>query len=186
MGVRVMCPAFSYRRSVRLPGYNYASIGAYFVTICAADRRCLFGEMEDIAVKVTLCGHVVEESWRWLAQKYPFVHLDEWVLMPNHLHAIIWLAEGCSKPLGSLVGAFKTVSSRRIKAQEGSRTQIWQQNYYEHIIRSDKALLALRQYIRDNPVQWAQDAENPKLPIVYGARPGVSSLDWAALEPPLR
>lgn len=177
----------SCRRSVRLRGYNYASSGAYFVTVCAAGRKCLFGTIDGTAVRLTLCGNVVEESWRWLGERYPFIRLDEWIVMPNHLHAIIWLGSDCSKPLGSLIGAFKTVSSRGISALVGTRVQVWQRSYHEHIVRSDESLLALRQYINDNPAQWAQDCENPEVSRAHGDQRGTESWvgEWAAPEPPL-
>lgn len=152
---------FPNRRSLRVAGYDYSNGGAYFVTICSLDRKCIFGEIVDSCVKLTLPGQMAVESWQWLSERYPFVSLDEWILMPNHLHAIIWLDNGCSKPLGSLIGAYKTVSTKRINELHDLTTQIWQRNYYEHIIRGDKALLALRQYIRDNPAQWQVDKENP-------------------------
>jgi putative transposase len=153
---------FPSRRSIRLHGHDYASSGAYFVTVCAAERKCIFATMHDTVVQLTMPGQIVEESWHWLAHRYPFVHLDEHILMPNHLHAIVWLEDGCLKPLGSLIGAFKTVSSRRIKELFGTPDQIWQRSYHEHIVRSDRSLLALRQYIHDNPAQWALDNENPE------------------------
>ena len=156
-----MKPQMSNRQSLRVPGYDYASGGAYFVTVCTKDRKCIFGTVDGTSVKLTLPGRVAEESWRWLAERYSFVRLDEWILMPNHLHAIIWLENSCSKPLGSLIGAYKTVSSKRIKELLGPMERIWQRNYHEHIIRSEKSLCALRQYILDNPCQWQLDKENP-------------------------
>ena len=112
------------RRSMRLPAYDYAQAGAYFVTIVCRDRTLL---LEDPRFRA-----VVEETWLWLADRYEFVHLDEYVIMPNHLHGIIVLrdtrggsrtastTEGRRKPLGRLVGAFKTVSTKRINEIRGT------------------------------------------------------------------
>ena len=115
-----------------------------------------------------------------LEQQYPYVNLDEWVIMPNHLHGIIWIIQNdstdrrggsrtaptqpiqLSKPLGRLVGAFKTVSTKQTNIfQNTPAAPLWQRNYYEHIIRNDADLRRIRQYIRDNPLRWAIDRENP-------------------------
>lgn len=130
-------------------------------------------------------GHIAAESWQWIEERYAHVTLDDWVIMPNHIRGIIVLHSGdmrgeCSggsrgkrssetrpgpsspKPLGRLIGAFKTVSAKRINetlATPGAR--VWQRNYFEHVIRHEKALCAIRDYIRANPSQWARDPDNP-------------------------
>ncbi len=156
-----------HRRSIRLPGYDYAQSGAYFVTIVCRDR--------DLLLEHPRFRMAVEETWQWLPDRYENVGLDEYVIMPNHLHGIIILREvgrGASrgaptsgtarKPLGSLIGAFKTVSTKRINRIRGVQgLPVWQRNYYEHVIRSDEELNRIRQYIIDNPIHWEQDPENP-------------------------
>ena len=102
--------------------------------------------------------------------------MDEWVVMPNHLHGIIVIVDAACrggsrtaptnlarhKPLGRLIGAFKTVSTKRINAiRDTPNLPVWQRNYYEHIIRDDEELNRIRQYIADNPMQWEMDSENP-------------------------
>jgi REP element-mobilizing transposase RayT len=156
------------RKSLRLQGFDYASAGAYFVTIVAKDRALLFEDMRlyDIA----------GQSWRWLGARYDHVQLDEFVIMPNHVHAILWITDprrGGSraaptasraelKPLGQLIGAFKTVSAKQINRIRGTPgVPVWQRNFYEHIVRTDDELNRIRQYIIDNPGQWETDAENP-------------------------
>src|SRR4030065_493359 len=81
------------RRSIRLPGFDYASPGAYFVTVCSLQRRPLFGEVVNDQVRLSPLGAIAVESWQWLSAQYPYVALDEWILMPNHLHAILILRE---------------------------------------------------------------------------------------------
>jgi len=144
----------------------------------------------------------VEETWLWLADQYEFVHLDEYVIMPNHLHGIIVIGDTCRggtrtvlrrgdtrtvlrrgdtrtvlrrgdtrsaptgvakrKPLGRLVGAFKTVSTKHINEIRGTLgVPVWQRNYYERVIRNGEELNRVRQYIIDNPAHWEQDHENP-------------------------
>jgi putative transposase len=155
-----------------LPAYDYAQAGAYFVTIVCKDRVLL---LEDARYR-----DLVEETWLWLAEQYEFVRLDEFVVMPNHLHGIIVVRHarrGASrsaptraapthapkrKPLGQLVGAFKTVSTKRINEIRGTPgAPVWQRNYYERVIRNDEELNRVRQYTIDNPAHWEEDPENP-------------------------
>jgi len=161
-------PARHHRRSIRLREYDYAQAGAYFVTLVCKDREPLF---EDDRLR-----DIVEEAWLWLRDRHQHVDLDEYVVMPNHLHGVIVIRDvrrGGSrtaptrrpqaiKPLGRLVGAFKTVSTRRINAIRGMLgIPAWQRNYYEHIIRDEEELNRIRQYVIENPLHWEQDPENP-------------------------
>jgi putative transposase len=170
----------SHRRSIRLQRYNYANPGAYFVTICTQGQKCLFGEVTNGEVRLNESGTVVTNCWQWLPSQYRHVDLDEWVVMPNHFHGIIILSDdgdvcrGGSrtapteavrrKPLGGLIGAFKTVSTKEINELRGSRgSPLWQRNYYEHVIRNENELNKIREYILSNPLQWALDRENPAM-----------------------
>ena len=82
-------PDVHHRRSIRLQGYDYAQAGAYFVTICTQGRECLFGDIVNGEIRLNNLGHVVAESWQWLAIRYRHVELDEWIVMPNHFHGIL-------------------------------------------------------------------------------------------------
>jgi len=174
------------RRSIRLQGYDYRQAGAYFVTICARHRDCLFGDVEDGSIRLNDAGQIVVTTWRWLERQYDDVALDAWVAMPNHLHGIIVITDcgrGGSrtvptagrtaaptrnrKPLGRLIGAFKTVSTKQINAMRNTPgAAVWQRNYYEHIIRNDGSLNRIREYIANNPMQWEPDRENPHVRAV--------------------
>ena len=121
-------------------------------------------------------GEIVADTWLWLAQQYPYVELDAWCIMPNHLHGIIIITDdnkpcrGSSrtaqlqnaqrrKPLGSIIGAFKTVSTKQInQKRDVSGGAIWQRNFYEHIIRNDKNLNIIRKYVHENPSRWESDS----------------------------
>jgi len=160
-------PAQHHRRSIRLAGYDYSQCGAYFVTVCAANRECLFGDIADGEMHLNSYGLLVESSWVELRDTYPYVNLDAWVLMPNHLHGVVVITDEAvdatkiimkRKPLGNLIGAFKTISTRRINELRGSSgTPVWQRNYYEHVIRSDAVLCRVRDYIQANPGNWSTD-----------------------------
>ena len=178
-------PNRHHRHSIRLKGYDYSQAGAYFVTIVTRNRECLFGEVVDGEMRLDAVGQIVAESWQWLAAQYDYVTLDAWVVMPNHLHGIIVITDGAGggrgddggrvglrtaptapakrKTVGRLVGAFKTVSTKRINEQRGAPgAQVWQRNYYEHIIRDQASLNRIREYIQNNPAQWTLDRENPR------------------------
>jgi REP element-mobilizing transposase RayT len=162
------------RRSIRLPGYDYSQPGLYFVTICTQNQKCLFGKIKNGIVHPNRYGEIIWEQWEWLEKQYPYIELDTWILMPNHLHGIIYIkhqnlrldcrggsrtaptADGLKqKTLGRLIGAFKTVSTKRINhIRKSTGSKLWQRGYYEHIIRDEQEYYAIRKYILDNPIHW--------------------------------
>jgi len=152
------------------------------VTICTQDRRCLFGCVENEEVVLNEIGSIVSEAWLWLGDRHEAVDLDTFVVMPNYLHGILHLthsrrggsrtAPTRTKPLGRLIGAFKTVSTKCINQHRHTPgARVWQRGYYDHIIRDDANLDAVRRYIRDNPLQWALDRENPAAPASHHEAP---------------
>jgi REP element-mobilizing transposase RayT len=167
-------PTLPRLRSIRLPTYDYSQGGAYFITICADDRRCLFGRIVDSRMQVNEVGAAIEEEW-FRSPTIRKIVLDAFVVMPNHVHGIVFMdsvgATGRSPAprsgpgrgsLGSFVGNFKAATTRRIRALSLTPDKpVWQRNYYEHIIRDDKSLDAIREYIENNPANWATDRQNP-------------------------
>jgi REP element-mobilizing transposase RayT len=153
-------PRIHHRRSIRLQGYDYSQSGAYFVTICTHDRALIL--ITD-AVR-----EVVQSTWDDLPNRFAHVSLDEFVIMPNHVHGIVIFTGPdtgtTGRPgLGAVVSALKSISANaanRLLARTGQ--PFWQRNYYEHIIRSERKLNQLRQYIRDNPARWTDDPDNPE------------------------
>jgi REP element-mobilizing transposase RayT len=170
-----------HRRSIRLQGYDYSQSGTYFVTICTKARACLFGEVVDGEMVLNPAGTIVDDEWRLSAVLRDELELDEWVVMPNHVHGIVVVdtfrmgdrAVGAyghtplrspSKTVGAMVRGFKSAATKRInELRHRPRVPVWQRNYYEHIIRDDDDLSRIRQYILDNPSQWAFDRENPAI-----------------------
>ncbi len=153
------------RRSLRLRHYDYASPGAYFITVCAYRGACLFGYIADGGMRLNALGTLVETCWHALPTHYPHVELDAFVVMPNHVHGILALADEAPKGHGlpEIVRAFKTFSSRRVNEMRGRRgTSAWQRGYYEHVIRNERSLGRIRDYIESNPRRWALDRENPE------------------------
>jgi putative transposase len=178
------------RHSIRLQGYDYTQPGAYFVTICAYQRELLFGEIGNQVMRANAAGELVHACWNDMPNYYPNLDLDAFVLMPNHVHGILILRDmgvGNENVRGETVGvdlrstpthiptesrkvrglpemvrAFKAFSTRRINEHRDTPgAPLWQRNYYEHVIRSEKSLNAIRQYIQWNVIRWDIDRENP-------------------------
>ncbi len=110
-------PQRHHRRSIRLRGYDYAQPGAYFVTVVAQQRACLFGDVVDCKMRLNDAGRVVAQTWAWLAQQYEYVELDAWVVMPNHLHGIIVIRDDIGMENG---GGSQNVGDDDVRG--GSRT----------------------------------------------------------------
>ena len=168
-----------HRRSLRLPRYDYSQANAYFLTICATNKEFLFGQIIDGNMNLSKAGQVVEEEWLKTANLRPYVKLDQFIIMPNHFHGILWIdpepkgtarraptREEFGNPLaGSLptiMRAFKAAVTNQINRLRGTpNIAVWQRNYYEHVIRNDKSLERIREYIINNPYSWELDRENP-------------------------
>ncbi len=171
-----------HRRSIRLPGYDYAQPGAYFVTIVAMGRECLFGYVENGEVKLNCFGLIVSEEWRRTPEIRREVELDAFVVMPNHVHGIVVITSDAqrasdvgatgrsplrphgpnAKSLGALIAGFKASVTKRINVQrDTAHLPVWQRNYYEHVIRDERDWDRIRRYIESNPCAWADDDENP-------------------------
>ena len=86
-------PEIHHRRSIRLRGYDYSQPGAYYVTLCTQGKEHLFGEIPEGEMHRNEWGDHVARCWEWLGQQYPYIDLDEWIVMPNHLHGIIVIAD---------------------------------------------------------------------------------------------
>ncbi len=168
------------RRSIRLPGYDYRLTGLYFVTICAHERRCLFGEVSGESVRLNALGQIVETEWTKSRELRREIAMDAYIIMPNHLHAIVAIDQAVhpagsapgarNRSLGSLVNGFKAAATRRINELRGTpESAVWQRNYYEHVVRNEDELNRIREYIALNPAKWAADLENPA--AVLAAKP---------------
>jgi len=173
-------PDRHHRRSIRLKGYDYTQPGAYFITICTRDRVCLFGEVIDGEMRLNPLGEIVRQCWWAIPEHFSHVVLDEFVVMPNHVHGIIVImathdvgATHASplrvRPRGpqrqsiaSIVGSIKSAAAKRINEYRGTPgAPVWQRNYYEHVVRDDQPLNHIREYIATNPLRWHLDRENP-------------------------
>jgi REP element-mobilizing transposase RayT len=143
----------------------------YLITTCTADRKNLFGSIRSGKMALTRLGELVEAHWRGLPEHHgPRVQLDSFIVMPNHFHGIITIlplnrfpAATSIAHLGNLVGGFESSVTREwnvLRNLPGG--VVWQPRFHEHIIRHERALQRIRQYIAINPQQWTIDRENTK------------------------
>jgi REP element-mobilizing transposase RayT len=168
-----------FRHSLRLKHYDYSKPGAYFITICVKDRKLFLGNVMDNKTQVNEYGEIVQKCWQELKTHFRCIRLDEFVVMPNHVHGIIMIdsqleekntknamnQEGSIKQLptlGQIVRHFKAKTCTLIRKSGFSEFE-WQRNYYEHIIRDESELNDVREYIVYNPNKWDEDNENPKV-----------------------
>jgi REP element-mobilizing transposase RayT len=166
------------RKAIRLRHFAYSQPGAYFVTTCVQHRACLFGEVVDGVMRMNDAGRVVAEWWLKLNSKFPSVQSDTYAVMPNHFHGIVTIVGAdprvrpgpgahAGAPLPTIMQWFKTMTTnayiRGVKEHDwrAFSGKLWQRNYYEHVIRTERELTLIREYIADNPLQWHLDRENP-------------------------
>ena len=210
------------RRSIRLTHYDYSLPGAYFVTVCAFGKLCIFGQVVGDQLRENDCGRILREQWLDTVRIRPQIELDAFTVMPNHLHGILWILgpkgehilrntgyvipgavgpkslrpnvgpngvgpgpnsvrpynNGAAQPpigpanpipsmrprsLASWASGFKSAVTIRIrKLWKDPSAVVWQEDYFERIIRDEKELLNIRDYILSNPLRWKLDRENPE------------------------
>ena len=177
-------PGISRRKQLRLTDYDYSSEGGYFITIVTYQRLPVFGMIRDNQVVLSKAGKVARSEWFRTTAIRPYVELfeDEFIVMPNHIHGIIWLTrrgtarraptmdeyqsvEQFGKPVSgsipTIVRAYKSAVTHAINASQNTQGQpVWQRNYYEHIIRDEKDYENIVEYIYQNPHNWEKDEEN--------------------------
>jgi len=142
------------KNSLRLTGYDYGSSGIYFVTLCTQQRRRILSSVKDGKVELSKLGELVSRNWLSLPEWFSHLELDHFVIMPDHFHALIQLTDNGSS-LGTVIGSFKSATSRLARSSGLLYDdRLWQRGYYDRIVRSESALLDIRQYIDDNPIKW--------------------------------
>lgn len=178
-------PEKHHRRSIRLRNYDYSQPGAYFVTICTYQKQSWFEEIKNGQIYLNQLGKIVADEWLKTCKIRPNFKLDEWVIMPNHFHGIVIINDysGDDQSLGagnlpldlgardaplqqkpnslsSCIAGFKSAVTKRINLlRQNTDTPIWQRNYYESILRDEKYLAVVREYIINNPKNWPNDRD---------------------------
>ena len=155
-------------QSRRLPGYDYSQPGKYFVTICTNKNKCLFGSIINNKMKLNYFGRLTEKYWLEIPEHFTNTALDEFIIMPNHIHGIIVIksnddkhsnreyANRKPKTLSTIVGSFKAGLTRNINQIRNKNESIWQPNFYDRIIRNQNELNKIREYIKRNPSNWGK------------------------------
>jgi putative transposase len=176
-----------YRKEhTRLKGWDYSQEGSYYITLVTKDHVTVLGNIQDNRVVLSDIGKIVDNEWKKSFEIRTELVCCEYVVMPNHLHAVVEIRDPDdedkpllaphgnaaeeestlhrkAKSISTFVSGFKAATTRLINQKmniiEGS---IWQSRFYDHIIRDEEELLNIRQYIRDNPLKWEFDEDNPE------------------------
>ena len=169
--------------SARLRDWDYRARGWYFVTMCAHKHACIFGEIADGEVQLSRGGQIAKSELQSVHTHYNNVQIDSFVVMPNHVHAIVAIdGEHCFSPnpeifvpavvqkrgptppehvsLSAIIRSYKAGVTRRW--HELSLGQVvWQSRFHDHILHGDAVINAVRDYIRNNPANWSHDENHP-------------------------
>jgi len=181
---------YTDRKSIRLQGYDYSLSGGYFVSIITHKRTKFFGKIVGEEIKLNAAGKMVQKEWLLLADRFPSLILDEFIVLPDHFHGILFLTysegqrgipEGATTrvahteearrstnkittlKLGQIIGAFKSITTNNYihgvndKGWKPFDKKIWHRNYHDRIIRNEKELKNIRNYIRNNTFQRNND-----------------------------
>jgi putative transposase len=186
------------RKPNRLPGYDYSKEGIYFITICSKERECIFARVgaglasaptneirsaptNEITpaptneIELTEIGQIIQKQWHEIPKHFDSVSVDEFVIMPNHIHGIVVIKKRTdAKPgadarpaptLGDIVCSFKSKCTVEYldlikKKNLNVSGKIWQSSFYDHIIQDERSLDKIREYIRNNPARWGEDKNN--------------------------
>jgi len=163
-------------KQIRLRQYDYTQPGYYFVTICTKNKTELFGTIEKCKMLLNETGKIAERLWKQIPETCKVVSLDEFIVMPNHLHGIVVInpdrkggtprraATGLHaltpNSLPSIVNHYKGAVKKECN-KNGFTDFLWQSRFYDHVIRKDESLDKIREYIRNNPLKWELDRNNP-------------------------
>jgi REP element-mobilizing transposase RayT len=170
-----------HRRSIRIKDFDYSKGNYYFVTINAYNSENIFGQLRNSAVSLNTIGETAQSCLIEIPKHFAQVIIDEFIIMPDHVHAIVIIggrvesnegtihraptkAENFAAPksgtLSRIISAYKAAVTREVNRRNtGITIKIWQRNYYEHVIRNEKELLEIRKYIHNNP---------KAMPLKYG------------------
>ncbi|MCQ8127648.1 transposase [Methylomonas rivi] len=170
-------PNIRHRKLIRLKGYDYSKAGLFFITICCHERVPLFGVIVNGKMILNNAGRLAYMEWQKTQELRANIVLHDFVIMPNHFHAIVEIVGAhCMRPdssdieqteqgrvqraptVGDVIRGYKSAVTKSLRNLQGSpNSKIWQRNYYEHIIRNEAAYLKIADYIQTNPQRWLED-----------------------------
>ena len=170
------------RKPNRLQDYDYSQTGYYLVTICTQDRINYFGEIEQVRMQLNDIGQIVTDCWQGIPEHFHDTALDEFIVMPNHIHGIVIIKgndflrddgdgvgnnDRCSlrnarnmQLLPKIISQYKSSVTRMIRKQWNNHSFGWQKSFYDHVIRNNEDLHRVRTYIQNNPLNWELDKNN--------------------------
>lgn len=178
--------------SARLRGWDYSQTGSYFVTICVKDKNRIFGNIINDEIVLSPIGNIARHEWLKTAELRKNVKLDEFIIMPNHFHGIIFIYpivvvetqradtvetqraaslqplhfnKPSPKPnsLSAIIRSYKSAVAKSIHEKYPDIPFQWQSRFHDHIVRDDSELTRIRSYIAYNPSNWEQDEINLKI-----------------------
>ncbi|MDA9128979.1 transposase [Candidatus Gracilibacteria bacterium] len=158
-----MAMNFTYetRKKLRLKGFDYGSKGYYFITICTKGRIHYFGDVVEGNVILNDYGEAAEECWGNIVEHYEGIELDEFIIMPNHIHGIIIVGnEYFRSDISNVIKGFKIGVTKEIRQNHKDYEFAWQKSFHDVIIRNQDQLDKSREYIRMNPMKWEEDENN--------------------------
>ena len=155
------------RKEIRLRNYDYGTAGVYFITICSNNRECTFGSVVQGSVfqEPTVClselGETIRDNINLISIAYPNLEIAKSVIMPNHLHLLLLVREGVQADgqalnkmlIPKVIQSFKASVSRQTKAQK----PVWQNRFYDHVVRDEQEFQRIWSYIDNNPASWLDD-----------------------------
>ena len=156
------------RKRIRIPDYDYSQQGIYFITICSAEKRMIFGHVDKGDefilpwVELSDLGRIVKKNIEYIPNAYEGVFVNHYVIMPNHIHLLLQIDKSDSNKndqpskmlVPRIVQSFKASVTRQIK---GESNPIWQKRYYDHVVRNEQDYLRIWEYIDCNPAKWSDD-----------------------------
>ncbi len=151
------------RKRNRLYAFNYSEIGSYFITACVDKAECVFGEIAGGELKLNDRGMIAYNQFGELQKYYETIEIDCFVIMPNHIHALIRINDmrfDGTRSIPAIVQAYKSFVTR--KTRQAGLGFKWQRSYWDSIVKGSYGLDFVREYIKNNPAKWMEDAENHK------------------------
>ena len=175
------------RKANRLQERDYSRSGYYFVTVCTQNHFRCFGEIADERMQLSNTGMIVEDCWRAIPGHFPNTDIDEYIVMPNHIHGIVIIGGGSHsgrdaymRPLQSkqengdrskmylskIIQGFKSAVTRVVGKRRDNYAFSWQRSFYDHVIRDDADMNRIRVYIRKQPREMGVRYVQPRKPNV--------------------
>ena len=142
---------FHTRKHPRMAHYDYATPNYYFVTICTNNKRCIFGTL----YRNNVYGDMAETGLQEIPNHFDKVHINKYIIMPNHIHAIVVLENG-AKELPVIIGQYKAYVTRKIHEIDPD-LEVWQTSFHDHVIRNQSSYERIWNYIDGNRQKWQED-----------------------------